>query len=219
MAQPMRQPKHQLHWQTFKHFTTMETTQITRVQTAKNNYSQKVDEREIAFKDVKKFTTRIIANLSGTNVSPETITDSKTIAAKIKATKTTKPKMDTQNPDSINPTSTAHSNSRQSFDSLYENFNDLINLLQTTTGYDTNTTEFQIPALTVFADTLKTANENTNTAIIEVTNKRIERDNLLYTPITGLVDAALDTKNYIKGIFGASSPQYKTVNKISFRNR
>ena len=194
------------------------TNQIQEVQASKNNYSQKVDERQVAFQDIKKITTRLIANLSGTNVAPQIITDSKTIAAKIRATNTTKPKTNTQNLDSINPTSTAHSNSRQSYDSIYENFKDLTSLLETATGYDTNTPEFKLPALKIFSNTLKAANENTDTAIVEVANKRIERDNLLYAPITGLVDAALDTKKYIKGLYGATSPQYKIIEKIHFKN-
>ena len=192
--------------------------QITKVQDAKNNYSQKVDNRENVFKDIKKFSTRVIANLSGTNVSPQTVKDAKTINAKIQASKAKKPKIDPANPDAIDPNAASHSNSRQSYDSLYENFNDMISLLTIAPNYDTNQTEFQIVELSNYANNLKDANEQINLAIVAITNKRTERNALLYTPTSGLVDTALDVKNYIKGLFGASSPQYKTIKSISFRN-
>jgi hypothetical protein len=191
---------------------------VEAVQTAKNNYSQKVDDREDTFKNIKTFSTRVIANLSGTNVSAQTIKDAKSINAKIQASKASKPKTDPENPEMVDPTAKTHSTSRQSYDSLYENFSDMVNLLTITNGYDTNQAEFQIAELTAFAQKLKTANEKINDAVVEVTNKRIQRDNLLYTPANGLVDAALEAKKYIKGLFGASSPQFKTINSISFKN-
>lgn len=190
--------------------------QITTVQDAKNNYSQKVDSREDAFKNIKKFSTRIVANLSGTNVTEQTIKDAKTINAKIQAAKAKKP--NTSNPDNLDPTATSHSTSRQSYDSLYENFNDMVSLLNTAPGYDTTQNEFLTTELANYANQLKDANDEINTAVVQVTNKRIERNNLLYTPTSGLVDTALDAKKYIKGLFGASSQQFKTINSINFKN-
>lgn len=192
------------------------TQQITTVQDAKNNYSQKVDNREDAFKNIKKFTTRIVANLSGTNVTQQTIKDAKTINAKIQAAKANKP--NTSNPENVDPTGPNHSNSRQSYDSLYENFKDMVSLLTTAPGYDTTQNEFLITELTTYANQLKNANDEINDAVVQVTNKRMERNNLLYNATTGLVDTALDCKKYIKGLYGASSPQFKTINSINFKN-
>lgn len=190
--------------------------QITKVQDAKNNYSQKVDNREDAFKNIKKFTTRIVANLSGTNVTEQTIKDAKTINAKIQAAKAKKPS--TANTDTLDPTATSHSTSRQSYDSLYENFNDMVSLLNTAPGYDTTQNEFLTAELTNYASQLKTANDEINSAVVQVTNKRIERNDLFYSPTSGLVDTALDAKKYIKGLFGATSQQFKTINSINFKN-
>lgn len=189
---------------------------ITIVQDAKNNYSQKVDEREVAFKDIKKFSTRIVANLSGTNVTEQIIKDAKTINAKIQAAKAKKP--NTSDPDNVDPTATSHSTSRQSYDSLYENFTDMVSLLNTAQGYDTTQSEFLITELTTYANQLQNANQEINNAVVQVTYKRMERNSLLYTTSTGLVDTALDCKKYIKGLYGASSPQFKTINSINFKN-
>lgn len=191
---------------------------VTNVQDAKNNYSTKVDNREDAFRDIKKFSTRVIGNLSGTNVSVQTIKDAKSINAKIQASRASKPETTPENPENDDPTGTTHSTSRQSYDSLYENFHDLVSLLAVVSDYDTTQAEFKLQQLTSYADTLLQANQQVNVTVIEVTNKRMDRNTQLYTPQSGLVDTALDAKKYIKGIFGASSPQFKTINSISFKN-
>ena len=45
------------------------------------------------------------------------------------------------------------------------------------------------------------------------------RNKILYEENTGLVDIALDSKTYIKSVFGSTSPQYKQVSKLYFKNR
>jgi len=50
-----------------------------------------------------------------------------------------------------------------------------------------------------------------------LSNARITRNDILYKPNTGLVDIAIDTKTYIKSVFGASSPQYKQVSGLEFK--
>jgi hypothetical protein len=199
-------------------------TEIGTVQTAKNNYSITVDQREQTFKTVKSFTTRIIANLSGTNVTKLLIKDAKSINAKIQAKRIDNPNTPQTNPEeptenlNNDPTSSQHSISRQSHISLEENFSDLVDLLNTTAGYDPNQVEFTIEKLQIFADNLKSANENIDTAVAHVADKRIDRNIFLYNPDEGLVNTALEAKEYIKGIYGATSPQFKLANKISFKN-
>jgi hypothetical protein len=39
----------------------------------------------------------------------------------------------------------------------------------------------------------------------------------LYSPETGIVDTAQTVKNYVKSVFGATSPQYKQISKLIFR--
>lgn len=56
---------------------------------------------------------------------------------------------------------------------------------------------------------------NTNT---QLSNIRIARNEILYKLDTGLTDTALAVKNYIKAVFGATSPQYKQVSSLKFTN-
>lgn len=195
--------------------------QIDKVQLAKNGYSTAVGVRKEAFADIHKFSTRIMGALSGTNVSADTMRNAQTINRKIQAQRAVEPDANPNNPIIPQPgdPTTTHSISRQSYDSLYENFQDYSNLLTNAPNYDPNEAEFQPAALTAYALNLKTKNEAIDLAIVEVSNSRITRNHFLYDHETGLVDIALDAKEYVKGLFGASSPEYKVINKISFRNR
>jgi hypothetical protein len=202
--------------------------QIAFVQTSKNNYSTKVDDREDAYKNVKTFSTQIIGIMSGTNVSKALIKDAKSINKKIQGTRidnpntppTTNQEGEPIEDNSIenDPLGKKHSTSRQSHISIQENFADLVDLLENAENYDPNEDEFKIPSLKDYSENLKNANQRIDTAVAQVKEKRIDRNQFLYTPETGLVDTALEAKDYIKGLFGASSPEFKAADAISFRN-
>jgi hypothetical protein len=49
-----------------------------------------------------------------------------------------------------------------------------------------------------------------------VSNARIARDKALYAETTGVLDVAQDVKQYVKSLFGATSPQYKQVSGLKF---
>ena len=53
---------------------------------------------------------------------------------------------------------------------------------------------------------------------LQLSNARITRNEILYLPETGLIGVALSVKIYIKAIFGVTSPQYKQVSGLLFRN-
>ena len=97
-----------------------------------------------------------------------------------------------------------------------ENFSSLIDLVSSVPSYAPNEADLSIASLTTFRDGLQTANTNVINAEVAYSNARISRDNLLYSKDFGLVDVAMDVKNYVKSIFGATSPQYKQVSGIKF---
>ena len=59
-------------------------------------------------------------------------------------------------------------------------------------------------------------NNAVGTEYTNVSNARIVRDKGLYTEKTGLVDTANEVKDYVKSIFGYTSPEYKQISKIKF---
>lgn len=62
-----------------------------------------------------------------------------------------------------------------------------------------------------------------NTALIhantEYSNARLSRDQVLYNNLTGLCQIAKEVKQYVKSVFGATSPQYKQISSLLFVKR
>ena len=82
-------------------------------------------------------------------------------------------------------------------------------LLESTPLYAPNEEDLKVASLKALYTSLKTTNTEVLTTSIQLSNARINRNEILYKPITGLVDIASDTKTYLKSVFGATSPQYK----------
>lgn len=182
-----------------------------------SNWKIAVDDRQEVFKKVKPLVTRIIGNLYGMEVKASIIEDAKQLQAKINSTRLTKPK-DKDIEKDKDPDESKHSVSQQSFNSIFKNFSTFISLLQQSEGYETNIPDLKLTILDDFKKNLQTANNTMNESATNLENIRLKRNSFLYTPEIGLVDIALSSKNYIKGIYGATHPTYLAVKKVSFRN-
>lgn len=108
--------------------------------------------------------------------------------------------------------------SQMGYDNRLENFYKLIMLLTSIPQYNPNEEDLKISTLTAIYEDLKAKNSAVVDAYTPLSNARIARNKVMYTPLTGLVDIASDAKTYIKSVFGASSPQYKQVTKLEFKS-
>ena len=178
-----------------------------------------VNARDLIFSPVATFLSRIVNAVSASDVDVDVIADVKTIARKLTGRRATPKPAPAPAPAPVPPAPPAAtaSASQLSFDSRIENFDKLIQLLLTQPGYAPNEADLKIPALQTLLTTMKADNLaviNANTAL---SNARITRNKALYDPSTGLVIIANDVTNYIKSVFGPSSPQYKQVSKVKFQ--
>ena len=103
-----------------------------------------------------------------------------------------------------------------SYDSRLDNFDKFITLLESIPEYKPNEEDLKVQSLKSLHTNMRALNNNAVTAGIRLSNARIARNEMMYKPLTGLVDTAYDIKIYIKSIFGATSPQYKQVTKLKF---
>ena len=189
-------------------------TEISNVATAKNAFDTVTGDRQLTFEPLKSLATKIFNFLSVTDATEQTIADAKTINNKLQGRRAG---TIAENPTPEGGTSpNTVSVSRQSYDSLTENFSAFIDLVSSIPSYTPNETELTVDSLTTFRDNLQTANTNVINAEVAYSNARISRDNILYAENTGLVDTALDVKKYVKAIFGATSSQYKQISGIKF---
>ena len=193
-------------------------TEIANVTTAKNIFDTTTGDRQLAFENLKPLATKIYNALSVTDATDQTLADAKTINHKLQG-KRAKEITENPAPENGTPPTNNVSVSRQSYDSLTENFSSLIDLVSSVPSYTPNEADLSVASLTTFRNSLVAANNNVITSEVAYSNARISRDNLLYSKDTGLVEIALYVKNYVKSIFGATSPQYKQISGIKFTNR
>lgn len=190
---------------------------LTTLNTTLVPWTNAVNAREIAFKPLNPLVTRIINALDSTEASAQIVADAKSISKKIQGVRA-KPKTSAPiDPNNPNPDPKTISASQMSYDSRIENLDKLVKLLAGQPEYTPNETELAVPALETLQSNLKDLNTTAVTTYTDVSNSRIARNNILYSPVTGLVEIAGSVKKYIKSVFGATSPEYKQVSAIQFK--
>lgn len=179
--------------------------------TARNN-------RAIAFKDKGIFSTKLLAAIKATDATDETIADAISINKKIQGERLTaekKAKPTTEGAEEETPKTI--STSQLSYTNIVDHYKKFKTLLTSiATIYTPNETELQITAVNTYITNLETLNNTVDTAATAASNSLIARDKGFYDEKTGLPETAQDVKEYIKSVYGASSPEYKMAAKIKF---
>ena len=181
---------------------------------AKNTiYNNKVNERMVAFGNLKSFSTRLVNALQTTDATNETINNAKTFNRKMQGKKASTTQAST---DPNAPAPATISTSQQSYDQLIQHLTGLKSVLETEPSYTPNEIELQIATIDSKIEDLSAKNTAVATAYTNISNSRISRNETLYTSENGIYETASEVKKYIKSVFGASSPQYNQVSGIKF---
>lgn len=179
-----------------------------------NSASLGVDNRQLVFHNVKPMSTRVINTMSSTNVSPKTIEDAKFFNAKIQGTRIAS-KVKSKDPEKE---TAANSVSRQSYDSIYENFRSLNNLLLQDRNYQPTEADINNDGLTTKQNEMLAANENITLQLNDLATKRILRNSRFYIDEDGLLEVAKGIKKYIRGKFGIQSAEWAQISNINFKD-
>lgn len=188
---------------------------IAAVLTRKTPFNNAVNDRMAAFEGFLPFVTKVINAFAASDVPTGAIADARAIVRKIRGVRTPKPKDDPETPqdESLDFISA----SQISYDSRIQHFHDLVILITAQPGYNPNEAPLTPAALNTYLTGLRTVNAAVATAIVPYSNAIISRNNILYHPATGVIEASKRCKAYIKSVFGASSQQYAQVSGIEFR--
>jgi hypothetical protein len=181
-------------------------------------YTNAVAARETAIAPLSKLSTRLLNALKATGTSEQVIDNTKTLVRKLQGQRATPKKTEEQKAAlaADGKATKEVSSSQMSYDSRLDNFDKLIQLLSSVPSYTPNETDLKVETLQAYYDDLKVKNDAVSAAVTPLSNARISRDTILYAPITGLVDVAMDCKTYVKSVFAPGSPQYKQISKLSF---
>lgn len=193
---------------------TQATNALQEVQTKKSLLINAVNDRASAYGPIKKIATRVINALDASDVDNSIVKDARTIVNKM-STYVTKKDITPNEDGEISPKSI--STSRQSYDSLLENFSMLTTLVTNVPNYDPNETALKVTNLQSYLQGLTAANNAVNDALFQLANARYFRNASQFMPLAGVVDVSQDFKKYIKSVFGGDSHQYKTISNISFK--
>ena len=191
---------------------------INAVSSMEPAYKSAVAAREVVFIPLSKLTTRIMNSIKATDTTVQVDENARTLVRKIQGVRATAKKTEDEKKALAEKGKEVVeiSTSQMSYDNRLDNFFKLIQLLSSVPEYSPNEKELKIEHLNTILDDLKAKNAAVVESYIPLSNARIRRNDLLYKENTGLYDVALDVKNYIKSVFGATSPQYKQVSKIKF---
>lgn len=195
-------------------------TKIVNLVDANANYKQKVVAKDLAFKDLKKLSSSIIATLQSSGVEAKTIENAKSFHKKIQGTRITK--KPTETPDTHNaapPPPKTISTSQQSASQQIQHLGGLISILETEPNYTPNEPELQIAGLKAKQNDMLAKINDIDVAFANANNKRIERNEVLYTNPNSVYTSATEAKNYIRAVFGLQSKEYRAISKLRFVNK
>lgn len=194
---------------------------LNAVNVAQSAYSNVVAARESAFEPFSKLMTRVNNALKATDTTAQVDESAQTIIRKLQGKRASAKLTDEEKQALGAEGKEANQISavQLSYDSRLENFDKLIMLLTSVPLYNPNEEDLKISSLTTYYNELRAKNSDVLVPTVQLSNARISRNEILYKPLIGLVDIAFDTKVYIKSVFGATSPQFKQISKLTFTIR
>ncbi|WP_346986378.1 hypothetical protein [Chryseobacterium sp. POE27] len=191
---------------------------LNEAQTRKALFDNATNQRAEVFKELNPLATKIVNALAVSETNPLMLSNAKSYNKKLQGRTKTKPEAGKSEEETENPTRTI-STSQQSYDSKINHFSNLIQVLEQSAAYNPNEEELKTSDLQNKLADMK----NKNTALIhaytEYSNARLSRDQVLYNNLTGLCQITKEVKQYVKSVFGATSPQYKQISSLLFVKR
>ncbi|MCL9807251.1 hypothetical protein NAT51_17095 [Flavobacterium amniphilum] len=190
-------------------------TSLTSVSVKNTQYNNAVNNRFIAFENLKKLSTRLVNALAVTDAPKQMVDDAKGFNRKLQGQRASAVVKQVNEND---PAPVTISASQQSYDLRIQHFRNLITVLESEESYNPNENELKIETLTAKQSELLERNNDVSIAHAIIRNARNARNKTLYEDSNGLVDIALEIKKYVKSAYGANSIEFKQVNAIKFRN-
>ena len=191
---------------------------LTDVKNTKAAFDIATNSRRDTFADLTKFATRVTNTLAASGASALAVADARGIIRKMigKRAGETKaapaPGQDAPQAAEDKQISVA----QLSFDNQIDHFSSLVTAVAQQPGYNPNEADLTVSGLQAKLDALNAANEVVIKTITGISNARLNRNVVLYHPLMGLAQLAAGVKLYVKGVFGAPSPQYKQLTGIIF---
>jgi hypothetical protein len=191
--------------------TSLQTT-IVDLNNKKPIYKNAVSAREFAISPLGKLMTKSLNYAKSLDIS---VIDKENINAQAKKIR------GDQKPKSVNPETTETdgiSTSQMSYDSRIANLQAYTNQLASHTEYAPNETEIQIASFQTLHTNLVTLSQAVNSAGNALITARKNRNNILYSNDTNVIQLIKDIKAYLKSLGEAGKPYYNAIVKLQFKD-
>jgi len=194
---------------------------VNTVNGAMPSYKNAVANRQSAFTPLSKLITRVMNAAIVTMSKEEEIEHVRSLVRKIQGRRAEakKSEEELQALALVGKETKNISASQMSYDNRIDSLDKLIKLLSSNTLYKPNETELKLTSLTNLFKQLSDANALVLQATVPLSNARLVRNDVLYLGEDCLVTVALESKTYIKSLFGVGSPQYKQISKLYFKTQ
>ena len=189
---------------------------LNEAKTQKSAFNNATNERRNAFSNLKPLSTKIVNAFAVSGADALAVSNAKSVNKKLQGSTSKKEAEPTAKTETTEVAKTI-STSQQSYDRLIDHFANMIQVLEQNTVYAPNEEDLKVETLQTKLTELKNKNTNLINAYTSYSNAMIDRNQTLYNPLTGLTQTAKEVKQYIKSIFGATSPQYKQVSGLEFK--
>jgi hypothetical protein len=161
--------------------------------------------------------TRLLNAIKASTTSSKVDDNIKTYVRKIKGERASA-KTVVVKVEGVEPTDAPNeqSSSQLDFNNRLNYLDILIKQLAFIPQYAPNEQELQIGSLQALYNDLSAKNNAAVDIQVRIDNARLSRNKVMYAPLTGLVEVALDVKTYVKSVFGPTSPEYKQISGLKF---
>ena len=177
-----------------------------------------INERQQAYKEAISMLRGSRNYLKSCGASKATIDDADTFAKKALNVRISKKKLDDPNTPE-NEALENHSAAQLSYDAILGHLRGYNEIIRIEPLYTPTETQFKVNTLDAKADELETRNNAVSTTFVPLSQAYGVRDEKLYTGEKSLCNLAQRIKVYVKGVHGAKSQFYKTVNALSFKRK
>lgn len=191
-------------------------TKLNNVKTQKTIFDNATNDRRMTFAGLKPLSTKIVNAFAVSGVDKLALQDAKGVNKKIQGATNKKTDEAAKN-ENENQTTKTISTSQQSYDRLIDHFANLIQVLEQNPVYNPNEPDLKLNKLQSDLVNMQAKNTNLINTYTQYSNTLIDRNQTLYNPLSGLVQIALEVKQYVKSVFGASSPQYKQISGLELK--
>ena len=188
---------------------------VKEVKTTEAPFNEVEGRRKLVFKPLKPTGTKFLNALKGANAPSSVVADAETINRKLQGKRADN--SPTETPIGETPKDKV-SVSQQSYEMQVDHFEKLIEVGTIEPSYNPNEVPLKIATLNAYKDELFTINTEVKTKYVPYSNALKNRNAKLYNPETGIVSVTQQVKNYVKSAFGATSPEYKSISKLVFKD-